>query len=268
MTREEWEYYCTMVKDEMTSFIKSTCTPISMSEEHGHGVSWATGSYLQINNKLLLITACHSYDEVPSGGRLAHLPVQGGDYIGVIGEPTRAPLPVDAAAFEIPNVPDHSTIKFIYENDIDHRFSAVDGELLFWIGFPGYGLERHDPVINDRRRTSWFGELATIGFPMLSQVDQGQSPSHSSFDPDKHIAIHYPSAAKRSIDTPAVALPNPKGMSGSLLWDTKFVRSSRQAKEWYPSLSKVCGIIWAALDDPEVVLATKIEFVISELSLR
>lgn len=85
--------------------------------------------------------------------------------------------------------------------------------------------------------------------------------NHAAFDRDRHIAIHYPSSAKRAPEEAATALPHPKGMSGSLLWNTRFVEVTRAGLEWSPASANVCGVIWAALDSPEVVLATKIEFV-------
>lgn len=32
------------------------------------------------------------------------------------------------------------------------RYSAIERELLFWIGFPGYLLDRHDPLVVKRAR--------------------------------------------------------------------------------------------------------------------
>jgi len=265
MTREEWELHCSTVKNLMVAYAKSFATPISMSEEKEHGVAWGSGSYVAGQNAIYLLTAGHVFKEVPTGGRLAHLPMLGEDYIEVGEAPEYAPWPVDAAAFPVAPLPHASTLRVIPAELIGSHFSAVEGELLFWIGFPGYTLERHDALVESRRRRTWFGELSTVGLPMLSQAEQGWNEDHPAFDSNKHIAIQYPSAAKKSVDTPPAALPHPKGMSGSILWDTKFVRTFRAGEDWRPELAQVCGLVWAALDDPELVLATKIEHVRSGL---
>jgi hypothetical protein len=265
MTREEWEFHCSSVKDAMATYAKSFATPISMSEEQGHGIAWGTGSYVEGPSATYLVTAGHVFTDVPKGGRLAHLPVLGGDYIAVVEEPELSPWPVDAAAFAVPPLPVNSTLKAIPPESIGSLFSAVEGELLFWIGFPGYNLERQDALVEARRRRTWFGELETPGMPMLSQAERDWNGGHAAFDSDKHIALHYPSTAKRSVDSPPVAVLHPKGMSGSILWDTQFVRTFRAGGNWVPELAQVCGLVWAALDDPEVVLATKIEHLRSGL---
>ena len=261
MTREEWERFCSHVKDTIAEYVKPFSTPISMSEEHGSGVAWATGSYVQGARGIQLLTAEHVCTQVPDGGRLAYLPSPGKNYVAVVSAPELAPWPVDAAAVDLPQMSDTSQILAVRPGSIEERFSAEEGELLFWIGFPGYTLERHDPLTESRRRKTWFGELSTVGLPMLSQAVRGWDGDHKDFDREKHVALYYPSAAKKTIGAASSATPHPKGMSGSLLWDTKAVRTVRQGKEWRPELAKVCGLVWAALDDPEVIFATKIEHV-------
>lgn len=64
---------------------------------------------------------------------------------------------------------------------------------------------------------------------------------------------------------PAEELPNPQGMSGSLLWDTKFVASMSTGRKWNPELAMVCGLIWGAYRSPEAIVATKIEHLRSAL---
>jgi hypothetical protein len=68
-----------------------------------------------------------------------------------------------------------------------------------------------------------------------------------------------------------VDLPNPKGMSGSLLWDTKFVSCLQRGISWNAEFARVCGVIWATWPNPEVVIATKIQFLhqfIAEVDTR
>lgn len=168
---------------------------------------------------------------------------------------------MDAAAVRVPTILAHSGKTALPIDRVSDQYCAVNGELLFWIGSPGFRLERHDPIIPNKRRHTLFGELNTLSLPVLAQAFQGDHPTHEDFDPVRHILIHYPNHAKREPDESPVALPHAKGMSGSLLWNTRFVEMYQKEKEWSPEDAVVCGVIWAALDDPEVVIATKIEFV-------
>lgn len=261
MTQEEWESINADVKKQMVEHAAQFFTPISMSEEFGSGVAWGSGGYLKNIGKTYLVTASHVFTDLSENSLLGHLPASNGDYIAVTEPPELARWPVDAAAVRVPPISDDSGMAALPIERVADQYSAVESELLFWIGSPGYRLERHDPIIQNKRRHTLFGELNTSSFPVLTQALQGGNPTHQSFDPVRHVAIHYPSHAKREPNDSPIALPNAKGMSGSLLWNTKFVEMYQEGKEWSPEDAVVCGVIWAVLDAPEVVVATRIEFV-------
>jgi len=261
VTREEWEYLCASVKDKMIEHVGQFVTPISMSEEHGSGVAWGSGGYLAGVEGIWLITANHVFADAPKGAVLAHLPTTGEDYIAITEPQEAAKWPVDVAAVRVAAIPSGLSSNAIPKSRFSEKCAPVESELLFWIGFPGFKLDRHDPILPDRRHTTLYGELRAPGLPMLSQAVQGEHLEHEALHHDKHIAVHYPSSAKRAPDQAEVALPHPKGMSGSLLWNTRFVETTGAGLEWSPDHSQVCGLVWAALDSPEVVLATRIEFV-------
>lgn len=261
MTQEEWETINADVKNQMAKHVAQFCTPISMSDEPDSGVAWGSGGYIAISGKTYLVTAGHVFTDLSEGGVLAHLPTPGDKYIAITEQPELERWPVDAAAVRVPPIPEDSDITALPIERVADRYSAVESELMFWIGSPGYRLERHDPITPNKRRHTLFGELNTLSFPFLGQALQGESPNHECFDPVKHVAIHYPNYAKREPSAPPIPLPNAKGMSGSLLWNTRFLELYEKGIEWSPEEAVVCGVIWAALDDPEVLIATKIEFV-------
>jgi hypothetical protein len=95
----------------------------------------------------------------------------------------------------------------------------------------------------------------------LTQEFPATTPYPRDFDSDKHVLVHFPSKAIQTPEEPLRALPNPKGMSGSLLWDTKFVASLSSGNAWSPNKAEVCGLLWGAHEKPEVTVATKIEHV-------
>ena len=52
------------------------------------------------------------------------------------------------------------------------------------------------------------------------------------------LAIHYSSEQVQAIDGSTRGLPMAQGFSGSLVWDTKAVRSWHEGREWGPNSHK------------------------------
>lgn len=270
MTSDEWSKSCACVKDAMRDWANDFVTPISMSEkqDHGHGVLWGTGTYLDIFGKHCLLTNKHVVSDVPENGLLGHLPGPTDDYMFINNPWTLASYPTDAACATVPNVGSDGIKVAVSYSLVEQYFSAVQDEMLFWIGFPGFTAGRHEVPTEARQYMTRFGgPLVSRGLPMLSQIHkEWNGKSEGIFNPDFHIAVHYPNEAQRSANGPAVTLPNPKGMSGSLLWDTKYVANHKNSTPWSPDNARVCGLVWGALTDPEVVIATKIEHVRKDLN--
>jgi hypothetical protein len=59
-------------------------------------------------------------------------------------------------------------------------------------------------------------------------------------------------------------LPDPHAMSGSLVWNTRFVEMSRRNEHWSPGDAVVTGLLWSWPDESKIV-ATRIEYVRSFL---
>lgn len=261
---QNWDSHFARVTLEMGDYVRQYATPLSMSEEYGSGTAWGSGTYIEGATLTWVLTAEHVLSNLPTGGRLAHVPDDGGQYNAAFGKPAVAPWPVDAAALPIYPDPQYlpAAHRIVRKSSIEINYAPVNDELLFWYGFPGYTVERNDPRLRDKLRDSKFGQLTTPGQPMLSQeLAPGTQFSSTNFDPALHVAIHYPIAATRASDGEIVPLPNAAGMSGSALWDTKFVSCALEGKPWSPDMARVCGVVWAVFDNPDVVFVTKIEHV-------
>lgn len=263
-TVDEWEKDCARLTQEMSEYVQQFATPLSMSEQHGSGTAWGSGTYIAGPELTWILTAEHVISDVPSGGRLAHLPEDGAEYNGALGTPAMAAWPIDAAA--LPIYPDKKFLppaeRILSASFIDSCYSPVDKELLFWYGFPGYLSERNDPRQGHQLIKSRFNHITIRGKPMLSQaLNDNVQISASNFDPILHVAVHYPIAATRATDGQVIALPNAAGMSGSALWDTKFLECSLEGRPWSPQMARICGVVWAVFDNPDVVFVTKIEHV-------
>ncbi len=259
MTQEEWDKQCAAVKEQMAAHAYKFTTPISMSEDRVSAVAWASGSYLQNGDVTWLMTAEHTFGDLKEGQHVAHLPVRDDHFVEINQQALRAARPVDVAAVKVPAIPVDSTVDTVPMGLVAERFSAVQSELLFWIGYPGFNLIRHDPIVPERVKATLFGELRVPAVPMLSQELQFEELDHAWFDPLKHVAVHYPAMAKKVAGGPDVDMPSPKGISGSLLWNTRYLETTQGGGTWTPELAQVCGVIWFALDKPDVVFATRIE---------
>jgi len=266
VSQQEWEQATARATDEMTRYVERFAVPLTMSEQDGFGTAWGSGTYISSGSDTWVLTAEHVISGVPAGGRLAHLPKSGGAYNAAFGRPELAKWPVDAAA--LPIFPD---ARFLPEagkitSRVAQIYAPIEQELLFFYGFPGYRVERNDPRQPAKLNLSRFGQLDAKGKPVLSQaIAPDVQIRASNFDPVRHVAVNYPAVAPRSSDNAMVPLPNAAGMSGCALWDTKFLQCALEGRPWGPELAEICGVVWAVLDDPEVVFATKIEHVRAEL---
>jgi hypothetical protein len=269
MTKQEWDERCADVTNSMQKYVGLFVTPLSMSEQYGFGIAWGSATYVPGGDGYTYImTASHCITDLPPSGKLAHLPMSDGDagghYVAATNMATLSTDDVDAAGIAIPPILPFQPFpqRIVPAASVGEKFCAVNGELLFWMGFPGYNLERNDPVVPDLLKKTVFGHLNLPMKPMLSQEIQSRF-IHPRFDASLHIAVHYPLDGKSAADNSSVRLPMPKGMSGSAIWDTKYVATLDAGGEWSPEQAEICGIVWSYIDDPGpgVVLATKIEHV-------
>lgn len=54
-------------------------------------------------------------------------------------------------------------------------------------------------------------------------------------------------------------LPMPAGLSGSLVWNTRFREVSAQGRLWTPADARVTGLLWGWHSPSGVLLATRIQ---------
>jgi hypothetical protein len=122
----------------------------------------------------------------------------------------------------------------------------VTHELLFMTGFPG----------KRARFSALAGALATTAVPYLTQ----QIPEESVTSPE-HFRLNYNPERARSVSSLGSFLPEPRGFSGSLVWDTGYVR--KRGQDWSPADATVTGLVfgWPLSDQSDSLIATRIEVV-------
>lgn len=264
MNEQQWRTICAAVRDEMAAHVWPTVTPISLSHDFTHGWAHGTGNYLNLRGAPYLLTNEHVVAQAV-GFHIAHLPGPTDNYV-LCNTPTLTdPWPIDLALTRLPRNPSGPGRSLLTQAFFERCFSPVEHELLFWLGFPGSKALRHEAITELNAYYSWFGvPLEVPGIPMLTQLFPLSAPL-VDFDPVTHIALHYPALAQQGPEGALVDVRNPKGMSGSLLWDTKFVARTASGHKWSVDDARVCGLVWAAHEKPDIVVATRIEYVLPTL---
>lgn len=251
------------VVNEMANHVWPFVTPLSKSLSSDRGMALGTGNYIEFEGNAFLMTNCHVV-EAAIGANLGHLPNHHDEYVAVNTAIT-APWPIDLAVAPISKSLLGDSQSAIPLERFDQYFRPVQGEWLFFLGFPGTTATRHQPQLPSNTRVSWFGSLPTIGIPIVTQQVEQLPPGLPHYDATTHVAVHFPASAPKSPGSQPKDLPNPHGMSGSLLWDTKYVAARQAGGDWTPNMARVCGLVWAAHPTPEVVVATIVDHFLPEL---
>jgi hypothetical protein len=260
MQPAEWANLCDSVRARMGERVRPSVTPISRSEDFKHGFAWGTGTYCSLpSGRIAVLTNEHVARRV-STEHLSHLPLPGAAF-ELLPEFQTWGAPEDLAVCIVPADRLAPSRVALTAEALDPCFAPEPHELLYWYGFPGSKALRNDPLTEQSTRYSWFEELQMVGLSMVSQqLPEWPSGLPADYMPSHHVVVHYPAQAQESPGGPEVDLPNPQGMSGSLLWDTKAVECLRRGIPWDHSRARVCGVIWATWANPELVVATKVEF--------
>lgn len=261
MNTHDWDAIAFETKERMKLFVQPFVTPITRSDSPDYGWAWGSGTYAWVESArgAFLFTNEH-VAAVAEGETLSHLPRPGAEYeaIAVPFNAWREPIEFACAPVDLSRLSDERDC--LDPDQFDATFDPVPHELLFFIGFPGTTLGRWDPMSEGRVLYSWGNELSIAGFPVVCQAihDPVDSPPER-YDRAYHVLIHYPAAARQAPEGPEIELRNPRGISGSLLWDTKRVACLSAGVNWQPEFARVCGIIWAAGEQSPFLIATRIE---------
>jgi hypothetical protein len=238
----------------MREFVFPIVTPLVVVRA-GKTEPLGTGSFFRFFGQNYVLTAEHVARN-GAGGIIQHLPGPH-DRFSTTGAFMTERMPFDLALAKA------TSLVSLPPRALDSQYAPVDDtELFFFLGFPGSTARRMEPITEANIRREYFGTFPTEGLPFIAQaVRPAERPG---YDPMVHAAFKYPALATHQSGARR-AIPNPQGLSGSLLWDTNRVHAWRRGIPWRPEMARVCGVIHSDFDEDEFIVATKVEHVSAAL---
>ena len=126
--------------------------------------------------------------------------------------------------------------------------AQVAGSLDDWLfvhGFPGTQSRYLRISQGIHSRTLPYGTVTAI-------------PSWPGFNPDLHFAIGFEPTSAQHSDGTSATLPDPHGMSGSAVWNT---RRSEVGAGWQPTDARIIGVIHRWDQHGRCLIGTRIEHI-------
>lgn len=218
-----------------------------------------TGNYLKFNDNFFLLTNEHVQRKARENNfKLAHIPNLENKYEKIENGFLTQKHPLDFGITKVTNQFKKCS-KITFEDDFDTHFNPVQGEHLFWIGYPATTKDRDDRIEGIKTRDAHFNYIDSPAVPFSSTEHNETEIDYKEFDSNHHFALKFPKKTVfKEIETNDI-LPNPTGLSGSFVWDTKYIKSQRDGIPWSPDLAKICGLIFLDFYEQDLLFATRIE---------
>lgn len=252
MVPHEWMQICSRVTDEMRAFTHPFVTPLAIETEDDVRLT-GSGSFAEHNGTRILLTCQHVAQYQPVNYRFFHCD----EVFRHSGIWCMTPPPTDvacarmteaawnAAAHEAKSIP---LVKFAMKHAPCRK-----EELLFFRGFSGenehYGFGVH--LTNGTGYCSQERENSRDDQTFEIFWDAQHSKFSDGTTPDARANIQY---------------DNPRGFSGSLVWNTRFLEVSAGGKTWTPEEAVVTGMLQRWDDKAKTLLVWRVEHLLAWLA--
>ncbi|QJI20408.1 MULTISPECIES: trypsin-like peptidase domain-containing protein [Pseudomonas] len=248
----------------MASYVEPFINAITLIERNDKntppGRHYGTGSFFSLKGRHYVLTCEH----VAKGrrlGRLALTKFGASNAQKLVGDFGAAPLKIDAAALALhpdswtspPHQAKAAPLKLF---DTSHH--PVDEEVLYIYGFSG-----SDAIVS-------FGSHLKRGVGLFThecEFNEAIKEEESEADPQYHFCVDFNPEKSVLIDGDQSPLSAPDGMSGSLVWNTRFVEVTQQGGDWQPEDARITGMVWGHSSKVCALIATRIEHIRYALSL-
>ena len=245
-TEAEWNAALPKITDSMTTYMKKYRTPVFI--DHGdHGEPWGSGSFVELGGRKYLLTNEHVAVARRRGLSLGVRFDEADDLLCLVGDHSEMPWPWDLALIPISDTGwtafTHCS-SAIQLDQIAFAHMPSEGEIFAFAGYAG------------ERTEFWYGTMIFGATSSLSK--EADVPKHPDVDARFHFALSYrPDRAIAVVG--AHGLPEPHGLSGSVVWNTGFVEAKIRGIEWTPDLAQVTGVVWGWPSSDGSIVATRSE---------
>lgn len=244
-----WEGTVQEVTEAMRNHVRPFVTPLSMDRPMSNTVTLeGTGSYVMIGGKRVVVTC-------------EHVAKRGDLNVGFYGSPGGVfgyreqwlmdPPPVDLAMAPVTDTvwskQAHQASVIPYDRFAQRHVTSAPSELLFLFGFAGensaYGFEHFD----------------TAGSAYLSQEKAGGDAVYFEI-------FWRPKDIKYTADTTdeeraKVKHEDARGLSGSLVWNTRYIEVTNSRRTWTPADAVVTGMAQRWDDVTGTLLVYRVEHI-------
>ena len=251
-TEAEWNEAIPRIVADMTAYLRQYRVAIY---EHidDYGKGWGSGSYLRLGNRIFILTNEHVAHIRAHDRTLAYQYNSQEDIRRIVGNHYEYPAPLDLALLPVcMNAwSDHSnSSKAIEIDQISIGHNPVPAELLTFSGFSGDNVQFHFNTL--------FSECTCY------TARETELPRDDRFSPQYHFSLDYRPDLASTVNGKQ-GLPLPPGLSGSTVWNTRFVEARMAGVTWTPELAKVTGVVWGWPSTHGCLIATRAEFLRSFL---
>lgn len=248
-TRERWHQSVRDATLAMLDHCMRYVCPISHVITNDEGELEGTGAYIEWGGKRLLITNEHVLKDFKQR-KFAHQFFHCEDVFELADPVALETHPVDVAICPIAEDlwrSRHHAAEAVPQARFASRHCPVPGDLMFVTGFPQH------------RSRFVFGNLCSRATRLVTQ-EAPVAPVHN-LHPNYFIVAYAPEKTQSVDLANAVPLSTPEGMSGSLVWNTRFVECRAAGKPWSPDMAQVTGMFCRWDSSTSSVLAVRIEVI-------
>jgi hypothetical protein len=214
----------------MTERALKYLTPVLLQEGDGSASLVGTGTYVDIDGQLYLLTC----DHVTKFGKKKPLLVllRGQDESIPGPNDTIVKQPEDLSFGRIPDTPklsqEHNSAG-LHLSSFACRHQPVEGEILFFLGTPGEDSE-HIALLETT--------FVSAEPRLVSEVPRfARDPLFVFCLPHQPaMAINVEGGTDRQAQ-------NPEGFSGALVWNTRYIECARANRPWSPRYAQVTGML-------------------------
>jgi hypothetical protein len=246
MGPEEWKQLAGRVADSMKEYTRPYVTPMRTGNEYGVWLL-GTGSYIAAKNRGILVTAEHVIRDKAE----VHNQFWGSATVFPVLDPFIFDKPLDVTFApirdEIWNAEPHGAMT-VPRDTFAVKHAPLRDELLFFRGFAGenahYGFGIHEA--NATAYCSQEPHAPPIA-PELFEIMWKPNKMEFTFETSDEMR-----AATKHND--------PHGLSGSLVWNTRYVEKYAAGQKWRPEDGVVTGLLHRYAQERETVVALRVEY--------